>query len=86
MPNLFGGLKVAITLAVVGAIVGEFVGADQGLGYLLQVAAGNLDAPLLFASMVVLSLMTIFLFLSIEWAERRLLPWHISARSRQMSQ
>ena len=86
LPNLFGGLKVAITLAVVGAIVGEFVGADQGLGYLLQVAAGNLDAPLLFASMVVLSLMAILLFLSIEWAERKLLPWHISERSRQMGQ
>ncbi len=86
LPNLFGGLKVAITLAVVGAIVGEFVGADQGLGYLLQVAAGNLDAPLLFASMVVLSLMAFLLFLSIEWAERMLLPWHISERSRQMGQ
>ena len=86
LPNLFGGLKVAITLAVVGAIVGEFVGADQGLGYLLQVAAGNLDAPLLFASMVVLSLMAFLLFLSIEWAERILLPWHISERSRQMGQ
>ena len=86
LPNLFGGLKVAITLAVVGAIVGEFVGADQGLGYLLQVAAGNLDAPLLFASMAVLSLMAILLFLSIEWAERLLLPWHISERSRQLGQ
>ena len=86
LPNLFGGMKVAITLAVVGAIVGEFVGADQGLGYLLQVAAGNLDAPLLFASMVVLSLMAFLLFLSIEWAERMLLPWHISERSRQMGQ
>lgn len=84
LPNLFGGLKVAITLAVVGAIVGEFVGADQGLGYLLQVASGNLDAPLLFAAMVFLSLIALFLFLAIEWAERTILPWHISERSRHM--
>lgn len=84
LPNLFGGLKVAITLAVVGAIVGEFVGADQGLGYLLQVASGNLDAPLLFAAMVFLSLIALFLFLAIEWAERKILPWHISERSRHM--
>tara|TARA_B100000745_G_scaffold140969_1_gene92003 strand:+ start:187 stop:1020 length:834 start_codon:yes stop_codon:yes gene_type:complete len=86
LPNVFGGLKVAITLAVVGAIVGEFVGADQGLGYLLQVASGNLDAPLLFAAMVFLSLIAIFLFLIIEWAERMILPWHISERSRHMEQ
>jgi NitT/TauT family transport system permease protein len=83
LPHLFAGLKVAITLAVVGAIVGEFVGADQGLGYLLQVAAGNLNAPLLFAALVVLSLMAILLFLAIEGIERLLLPWHISQRSRQ---
>ena len=85
LPNLFGGLKVAITLAVVGAIVGEFVGADEGLGYLLQVAAGGMNAPLLFAAMVVLSLMAIILFLAIEWLERRLLPWHLSERSREAS-
>ena len=64
--------------------MGEFVGADQGLGYLLQVASGNLDAPLLFAAMVFLSLIALFLFLAIEWAERKILPWHISERARHM--
>ncbi|MCA1846629.1 MAG: ABC transporter permease, partial [Actinobacteria bacterium] len=49
LPHLMAGLKVAITLAVVGAVVGEFVGASEGLGYVLQVANGNLNAPLLFA-------------------------------------
>jgi NitT/TauT family transport system permease protein len=70
LPSIFGGLKVAITLAVVGAIVGEFVGADQGLGYLIQIANGNLDTRLLMASIVVLALVGIGLFLVIEWIER----------------
>jgi NitT/TauT family transport system permease protein len=81
LPSFFGGLKVAITLAVVGAIVGEFVGADQGLGYLIQVSNGNLDTLLLFAAMAVLALLGIALFIAVDLAERLLLPWHISARA-----
>ncbi len=75
LPNIFGGLKVAITLAVVGAVVGEFIGADKGLGYLLVVANGYLDTPLVFAGILVLSLMGIFLFFVIELLERLLMPW-----------
>ncbi len=75
LPNIFGGLKVAITLAVVGAVVGEFIGADRGLGYLLVVANGYLDTPLVFAGIIVLSLMGIFLFFVIEIIERLLMPW-----------
>lgn len=73
LPNIFGGLKVAITLAVVGALVAEFVGSDEGLGYLLLVATGQLNAELLFASIVFLSAMGMILFLAIEVAERLLL-------------
>lgn len=75
LPNIFGGLKVAITLAVVGAVVGEFIGADRGLGYLLVVANGYLDTPLVFAGILVLSLMGISLFFAIELLERLLMPW-----------
>jgi NitT/TauT family transport system permease protein len=69
LPSLFGGLKVAITLAVVGAIVAEFVGADKGLGYIIQVANGHLDTPLLLAAVVVVSAIGIALYLLVEQFE-----------------
>ncbi len=69
LPSLFGGLKVAITLAVVGAIVAEFVGADKGLGYIIQVANGHLDTPLLLAAVVVVSAIGIALYLLVEQCE-----------------
>jgi NitT/TauT family transport system permease protein len=75
LPNIFGGLKVAITLAVVGAVVGEFIAADSGLGYLLVVANGYLDTPLMFAGIIALSAMGIFFFYVIEILERILVPW-----------
>ena len=50
LPYLFSGLKVAATLAVAGAVVGEFVGADKGLGYLLLVTNSNMETALMFAT------------------------------------
>lgn len=81
LPNIFGGLKVAITLAVVGSIVAEFVGADRGLGYLLMIASGNLDTTFLFADLVVLVVLGMGLYLAIEGLETVLIPWHVSKRS-----
>jgi NitT/TauT family transport system permease protein len=75
------GLKVAVTLAVVGAVVGEFVGATEGLGYVLLVANGNLDAPMLFADLLLMSAIGIILFVLVEVAEALLIPWHASRRS-----
>jgi NitT/TauT family transport system permease protein len=80
LPNIFAGLKVASTLAVVGAVVGEFVAADRGLGYQLIVANGMLDVVLSFAILIVLSLLGIILFAAIDVLERLLLPWHVSHR------
>lgn len=80
LPHLFAGLKVAATLAVVGAVVGEFVGASEGLGYLLIVANGNFDAPLLFACLFVMSFIGFALFAIIDVLEQVLLPWHSSHR------
>jgi NitT/TauT family transport system permease protein len=80
LPHLFSGLKVAITLAIVGAIVAEWVGADSGLGYLLLVANGNFDVPLAFAILVVLTLFGVALFGLIELIEAVSLPWHVSRR------
>lgn len=80
LPHIFSGLKVAITLAIVGAIVAEWVGADSGLGYLLLVANGNFDVPLAFAILVVLTLFGVALFGLIELIEAVSLPWHVSRR------
>jgi NitT/TauT family transport system permease protein len=81
LPHLMAGEKVAVTLAVVGAVVGEFVGASEGLGYQLMIANGNLDAPKLFAALILMSLIGILLFVVVEVVEALLIPWHASRRS-----
>ncbi|MCS7220134.1 MAG: ABC transporter permease [Anaerolineae bacterium] len=75
LPVLFGGLKVAVTLAVIGAVVGEFVGADRGLGFLLNLARGILDTPLLFVALFTLILIALSLYLTVSWLELWLLRW-----------
>jgi len=80
LPNIFAGLRVAITLATVGAIIGEFVGADRGLGYLLLVAGGDLRTALLFATLVVLTAIGLVLYYLTALLERLAIPWHISRR------
>lgn len=80
LPYLFAGLKVAVTLAVTGAVVGEFVGANEGLGYVILQANGNLDTPMLFAGLLVMSAIGVVLFVLVELAEKLLLPWHASRR------
>jgi NitT/TauT family transport system permease protein len=81
LPHLFSGLKVAVTLAVTGAVVGEFVGANEGLGFVILQANGNLDTPMLFAGLLVMSLIGVVLFVLVEVAEKLLLPWHASRRA-----
>lgn len=75
LPVLFGGLKVAVTLAVIGAVVGEFVGADRGLGFLLNLARGILDTPLLFVALFTLIFIALSLYLTVSWLELWLLRW-----------
>ena len=81
LPMIFGGLKVATALAVVGALTGEFVGSDRGLGYLLVQASGNLNTALLFATLVILSAMAMAFFYLVEMLERIAIPWHASQRA-----
>lgn len=80
LPNIFGGLKVASTLAVVGAIVGEFVSAEKGLGYLVLVANGELNTTLVFASVITLSILGVAFYFLLELLERFVIRWHVSAR------
>ena len=82
LPAIFAGLKISITLAVVGAVVGEFVGGDAGLGYLLMVANGSMDTQLLFAGIVCLTILGIVLYLLVELVERLVIPRHIIADER----
>jgi NitT/TauT family transport system permease protein len=83
LPMIFSGLKVGSTLAVVGALTGEFVGSDKGLGYILLQASGNLNTALLFATLVVLSIVALAFFYLVELCERILIPWHVSQRAHQ---
>jgi NitT/TauT family transport system permease protein len=80
LPNIFAGVKVASTLAIVGAVVGEFVAADKGLGYQLIVANGTMDISLSFAVLATLSILGILLFAAVDFCERLALPWHVSQR------
>jgi NitT/TauT family transport system permease protein len=81
LPHLFAGLKIAATLAVTGAVVGEFVGSNNGLGYIIQQANGNFDTPVLFAGLIVISLLGVLLFALVELVEYFVLPWHASRRT-----
>ena len=76
MPYFFAGLKVAISLAIVGAVIGEFIGADRGLGQMIVVATANAQTPLAFAAILMLSLLGIALFGLICLAERIICPWY----------
>ena len=64
-------------------MVGEFVGSNSGLGYLLQIANGNFDLPLMFAALVVLSAIGMVLFAIVDLVERLMIPWHPSYRASQ---
>ncbi len=84
MPQIFSGLKVAVAFATVGAVVGEWVGADAGLGYLLLWANANLDTPLLFAVLTCLMVIGLVLYYAVELLEVWALPWHVSVRDNDL--
>jgi NitT/TauT family transport system permease protein len=73
LPSILGGMRVGVTLAVVGAIVGEWAGASQGLGVLVNLARGSLfDIPLMFATLLTIALLGIVLYGLVVLTERRL--------------
>jgi NitT/TauT family transport system permease protein len=80
MPAIFSGLKVSVTLAVVGAVVGEFVGSNSGIGYVLQRSIGTFDLPTMFAALVILALLGVILFWIVDRIEHFVIPWHVSQR------
>jgi NitT/TauT family transport system permease protein len=78
MPYLFAAFRISITLAVVGAVVGEFVSSDTGLGYVISYANISLDTDIMFAGIFVLSVLGIALFLVVVLIERLCLSWQIA--------
>ncbi len=79
LPILLAGLKVGSTLAVIGAVVGEFVGADRGLGFLIHLAQGLLDTPLMFVAIFVLVIIALSLYGLVSLLEHTLLAWKRAA-------
>jgi NitT/TauT family transport system permease protein len=76
LPYLFSGLKIAATVSVIGAVFGEWAGADEGLGRLVLLANNQLQTPRVYAGTVLLTLMAVGLFLAVVAAERLVCPWN----------
>lgn len=76
LPSIFAGLKVAVTFAVIGAVVGEFIVGGTGLGYLTLSASGTQNTPLLFACVIALAAVGVLFYAAIDLAERLVLRHH----------
>jgi NitT/TauT family transport system permease protein len=75
LPVFLGGLRVGATLSVIGAVVGEFVGANRGLGFLINIGRGQYDTALVFVSIITLVIMALLLYGMVVLVERRFLRW-----------
>jgi NitT/TauT family transport system permease protein len=80
---LFAGLNTAIVFAVIGAIVGEFVGSNRGIGFLILQANFSLDIAAAFALFVVLSVMGVGMHMTLQAIQRRALFWNVTVEARQ---
>jgi len=81
LPQIFTGLKVGAALAATAAVVAEFVASDKGLGYLLLQYNGQLETPMVFAIIILLSLIGLVVYYVVELIERFTIPWHVSRRA-----
>jgi len=75
LPVFLGGLRIGATLSVIGAVVGELVGADSGLGFLINIGRGQYDTALVFVAVFTLILLALALYGIVAWAEKKLLSW-----------
>lgn len=80
LPSIFAGMKVGISLALIGTIVGEFVGSNKGLGFVIIQAQGQFEIARQFASIALLAVLGTILFYLVELGERLCVPWHVSQR------
>ena len=80
LPYFFSGLRIAATYSVIGAVIGEWVGASQGLGIYMLRSANAFKTPQVFSTIAISSLISLVLFGLVFLAERMLLPWYHSAQ------
>jgi NitT/TauT family transport system permease protein len=83
MPYVFAGMEVGIVFAIIGTIVGEYLGGSEGLGYLVVRTLNDLDAPALFAVIILLSVLGLVLYFIVNGLKRFFIPWHESVYSQQ---
>jgi len=83
LPHIFGGFKVAITLAVIGAVIGEFAGAESGLGYMIVRAQSHFRTDQVFAALFLLSVLGTALFMASVLMERLAIPWYAKMKRLQ---
>ncbi len=82
LPYIFSGLRICSTMVVVGAIVGEFVASDRGLGYIIVNSQFTMDTPPIFAALIVVSVLGVALFGVVALVERAAMPWHEQEQTR----
>jgi NitT/TauT family transport system permease protein len=75
IPSILSGAKISISLAVGGAVVGEFIAGSKGLGYVIMLANSQVDLPSMFAAFIVLASIALALFFLVDLAGRKLVPW-----------
>ncbi|MEU1982342.1 ABC transporter permease [Nocardia sp. NPDC019395] len=80
LPSIFSGAKISISLAVGGAVVGEFIAGSEGLGYVILLANSQVDLPSMFAAFIVLAAIALALFFLVDFAGRKLIPWKNHAK------
>lgn len=80
LPAMFDGFKIALPIAIIGAVIGEFVGSQKGMGYVIVLAGANLNTELIFAAVIVIAVMSVILFEALVMVEKLLLKWRPSER------
>jgi len=75
LPYIFSGLKICSTMSIVGAIVGEFIASDRGLGYIIINAQYSMNTPPIFSSLILISLAGALLYTIVSLLERIIMPW-----------
>ena len=81
LPYIFSGMKISLTLVIIGDVVSEFVASQEGIGYLIKLAGGLLDTPLMMAAITALSLSGLVLYWIISQVERRFVYWQVDPDS-----
>ena len=84
MPHIFAGLKIAMTFSVIGAVVGEFTGGSEGLGYLILFSSSQVKTPLLFAALLAIAVLGLFMYYVIVLLEYWMVPWERHLKQHQM--